>query len=164
MANIKLRHKHFKIPEEVLSALKTGHAGYRGPKKVEGWIRTQNLLEDKNVSYELLKKIKHFFDNTDPSANYALFNLNGGELMQSWVAKTLKYARDYVKRAKKNKSVTSTKNQFRKAHTKEPTTTTAKSRTERIPKTRDEIEQGRGAYKENEEHIKNIIFEFINNK
>ena len=164
MANIKLRHKHFKIPEEVLSALKTGHAGYRGPKKVEGWIRTQNLLEDKNVSYELLKKMKHFFDTTDASANYALYNLNGGDLMQSWVSKTLKYAREYVKRAKKNKSVTSTKNQFRKYHTKEPTTKPNKSRMERAPKTRDEIEKGRGAYKENEERIKNIIFEFINIK
>ena len=28
MANIKLKHKHFKIPEEVLSSLKTGYSGY----------------------------------------------------------------------------------------------------------------------------------------
>ena len=164
MANIKLKHKHFKIPEEVLSSLKTGHAGYRGPKKVEGWIRTQNLLEDKNVSYELLKKIKHFFDTTDASANYALYNLNGGEVMDSWVSKTLKYARDYVKRAKKNKSKTSTKNEFRKSHSKERSTRPPKPRMERAPKNRDEIEKGRGTYKENEENIKNIIFEFIKNK
>ena len=164
MANIKLKHKHFKIPEEVLSSLKTGHAGYRGPKKVEGWIRTQNLLEDKKVSYELLKKIKHFFDNTDASANYALYNLNGGELMESWVGKTLKYARDYVKRAKKNKSKTSPKTEFRKSHTKTPTTKVPKSRMERVPKNRDEIEKGRGVYKENEDNIKKIIFEFIKNK
>ena len=164
MANIKLRHKHFKIPEEVLSSLKTGHAGYRGPKKVEGWIRTQNLLEDKNVSYELLKKIKHFFDTTDASVNYALYNLNGGDIMQTWVSKTLKYARDYVKRAKKNKSITSTKNEFRKTHTKEKSMKEPKSRMERVPKNRDEIEKGRGTYKENTEAIKNIISEFIRNK
>ena len=164
MANIKLKHKHFKIPEEVLSSLKTGHAGYRGPKKVEGWIRTKNLLEDKKVSYELLKKIKHFFDTTDATANYALYNLNGGQLMDSWVGKTLKYARDYVKRAKKNKSRTSTKNEFRKTHFKTPTTKPTKSRIERVPKNRDEIEKGRGVYKENEDTIKNIIFEFIKHK
>ena len=164
MANIKLKHKHFKIPEEVLASLKTGYSGYRGPKKVEGWIRTKNLLEDKKVSYELLKKIKHFFDTTDASADYALYNLNGGETMESWVNKTLKYARAYVKRAKKAKSRTSTKNEFRKTHSKNPTTKISTPKIERAPKNSDEIEKGRGVYKENEDNIKKIIFEFIKNK
>ena len=103
MANEKLRHKEFRIPKDVVKNLKRGFYNYEGSKKVEGYHRTRHLMRKKRISYELLKKVKHYFDTTDNTPTSREHKLNGGASMKRWVQKTLEKARNYVKGKPKEK-------------------------------------------------------------
>ncbi len=108
MANEKLRHKEFRIPKDVVKELKKGFYNYEGTKKVEGYHRTRHLMRKKRISYELLKKVKHYFDNFEGATGSKEYKLNGGKSMKRWVEKTLEKARNYVK-GKPQEKVTSRK-------------------------------------------------------
>jgi len=108
MANEKLRHKEFRIPKDVVKGLKSGFYNYEGSKKVEGYHRTRHLMRKKRISYELLKKVKHYFDTTENVTTSREHKLNGGNPMRRWVDKTLEKARNYVK-GKPQDKVTSRK-------------------------------------------------------
>jgi len=113
MANSKLQGKSWQIPKELHDHLKKTMRAYKGEENVEGFQRLQNLINNPNVSYEELKRIKNFFDTQSGNTDYmddkkqsTPFILNGGRKMKSWVNSTLDLARDTVSGGKKIKTDT----------------------------------------------------------
>jgi len=133
MANSALQGYTWKIPKELHNHLQKTMNAYKGDKNVEGYKRLETLLNEPNVSYEQLKRIKNFFDTHTTagvkSVNHrkqdTQFILNGGLMMRDWVNKTLSIARDNVGNIKdiKKNSGTAIDNTHIKTHDKDGITT-----------------------------------------
>ena len=134
MANQKLQGLNWKMPEKLSDHLRRTMNSYKGDKTMDGYKRLQNLIDEPNVSYEGLKRIKNFFD-THKTANVDYmddkkqdteFILNGGSKMRHWVNDTLNRARQGVEAPKKAKHAIGMLNQYQKddiRHTKDGVST-----------------------------------------
>ena len=100
MANSELYDKTYKIPSEVLkrinSVLVSNPYG-------EGVKRAKNILKNGYLTYQGMKGLKHFFDYYNPETDKLQYELAGGDLMKSFVERTLNANRDAVKRGDKIK-------------------------------------------------------------
>jgi len=96
MANSELLNTSYKLPPDVLQAIQSTLVS--NPTG-EGVKRAKFMLRNGVVTYQVLKRLKNFFDTFNPNAqNQAQFNLAGGELMRSFVERTLNANRDAVRR------------------------------------------------------------------
>lgn len=98
MANSELLNTSYKLPPDVLKAIQ---ATLVSNPTGEGVKRAKFMLNNGQVTYQVLKRLKNFFDhfdaNTQDKNQYALA---GGELMRSFVERTLNANRDAVSRSK----------------------------------------------------------------
>lgn len=115
MANSKLTGKLFQIPEKILKSISIALKKFSDKTKNAGYSRAISLLQNKQCTYEQLKRIKNYFDYVDfDNYDEIQYLLNGGELMQKWVDFTLEQARSGVKGTKYARRNSGMDNQFRK--------------------------------------------------
>jgi 8-oxo-dGTP pyrophosphatase MutT (NUDIX family) len=96
--NAELYDKTYQIPSDVLKGIQT--ALISNPTG-EGVKRAKFMLKNGIVTYQTLKRLKNFFDYFNPEADSKLqYALAGGNLMKSFVERTLNADRDAVKRSK----------------------------------------------------------------
>ena len=134
MANSKLsnQNKFYKIPEHVIEEVRKNLL--KNPNTYST-IRqkAENIVQNKFLTYENLKRVKNFFDNIDEvdldlesrqrerhrQQNKIDFMIMGGDKMKNWIESELKQARNPIHRSKKAKTnFGGLSNQFRKEHTK----------------------------------------------
>jgi hypothetical protein len=99
--NKDLYGKQYKIPNNTLQHL----------KKYEANETINNLLSSGNVSYSLLKKMKHRMENGEKDDL-------GGDHMLGWVNHTLNSDRSGLDTSKKTKSDAGMSNTYNKPHSK----------------------------------------------
>lgn len=134
MANSKLskQNKFYKIPDHVIEEVRKNLL--RNPNTYST-IRqkAENIVENKFLTYENLKRVKNFFDNIDEvdldlesrqrerhrQQNKIDFMIMGGDKMKNWVESELKQLRNPIHRSKKAKTkFGGFSNEFRKEHSK----------------------------------------------
>lgn len=118
MANSKLKGQIFTIPDELLSKLKSILNSFNGNESTKGYSRLKNLVDNGELSYEQMKRIKHFFDYAKPDDNITEYRLNGGESMKKWVDDNLNGEREKIDHHKEIRKDQGEKNMYRKEHTK----------------------------------------------
>ncbi len=107
MPNHLLQNRNFPIPVELLGQLQSILSSYTGDKTVDGYKRLNNLINNKEVSYSGIKRLKNYFDNFAGDRDTSIeYKLNGGEAMEKWVNNTLETAREATKHIRDNKTDT----------------------------------------------------------
>lgn len=101
MANRELYNNTYKIPSDVLNHIqKTLISNPSG----DGVKRAKFMLKNGAITYQAMKRLKNYFDYFNPQTdNKTQYALAGGELMKSFVDRTLNANRDTVKRSKEVK-------------------------------------------------------------
>lgn len=97
--NSELYDKTFKLPSEVLKHLQ---AVLTSNPHGEGVKRAKFLLKNGAITYQAMKRIKNFFDDYKGD-NKKQYELAGGDLMKSFIERTLNRERDAVSRGKEIK-------------------------------------------------------------
>ena len=122
MANQELQGKYYNVPQNILNELKKKFISYEnnnGDKSVEGYTRLKNLVETGRLTYENLKNVKHILEKN--KGNKVLYELNGGNLLETWINETLKVARTTSKLKKDLKDKAGMENAYKKTHFKDST-------------------------------------------
>jgi hypothetical protein len=114
MANSELQGKYWEIDDEMNNHLSRIYNAYRGDKTVKGYSRLEGLLNNRECSYEQMKRVKNFFDTFDGSNKDTSYLLNGGTKMKNWVDVCLGNARQDIKGKKKSMMNIGMDNQFQK--------------------------------------------------
>jgi len=98
--NSELYDKKYKLPSEILNHLKQVlvYAPTGG-----GVRRAKFMLRNGEITYQMMKRIKNFFDNFPSNGDRKQYELAGGDLMKSFIEKTLNTDRDAVERGKEIK-------------------------------------------------------------
>jgi len=95
--NKKLYGNKVKVPEDVISYLTKCFESAKGANdKTEGFRRNKSLRDEREVTYQQLKRMKNFFDTFKGSENDLPFILNGGHYVKNWVNKVLDGMRDNI--------------------------------------------------------------------
>jgi mutator protein MutT len=98
MANSQLYGNTYKIPSEVL---KTIQATLVSKPSGEGVRRAKFMLKNGVISYQAMKRLKNYFDYYNPQTDDKIqYALAGGDLMKSFIDRTLNANRDAVQRSK----------------------------------------------------------------
>tara|TARA_B100000953_G_C17756775_1_gene337604 strand:+ start:26 stop:514 length:489 start_codon:yes stop_codon:yes gene_type:complete len=118
MANQNLEGRVFKVSDKLLKTLKSNLEKY-GQDNPKGSKRARNLITQKQISYEEMKRIKNYFDNYDGDGSDVEYKLNGGEVAQKWVENLLGHARDTVDSVKRVRMDAGEENQYKKTHEKD---------------------------------------------
>lgn len=101
MANKQLYNKTYKIPSDVLNLIQTTLVS--NPNG-EGVKRAKFMLKNGAITYQVMKRLKNFFDYFNlQTGDKTQYLLAGGDLMKSFVDRTLNANRDTVKRSKEIK-------------------------------------------------------------
>jgi len=117
--NKDLYGKSINLPEEVLNHLEKCFNSAKGASDAtEGYRRNKELREKKSVTYQGLKRIKNWFDNTKSNKNDNDYILNGGDMMKGWVERELGGMRKGNHLGKKIRSDAGMDNQFISSHEK----------------------------------------------
>jgi len=96
--NRELYDKTYRIPPEVLKGIQT--TLITNPNG-EGVKRAKFMLKNGAVTYQVLKRLKNFFDYFNPETdNKTQYALAGGDLMKQFIEKTLATDRAGVKMSK----------------------------------------------------------------
>lgn len=132
MANSNLVNSYYKVPQYIIDEISVNLIKKKGiPSKYKQ--KAKNIVKNKFLSYENLKRIKNIFDSVDEvdvdlkaqerelqrqqKKNDLIFL--GGNKMKNWVESKLKELRGTIERTKKVKTkFGGFSNQFRKEHTK----------------------------------------------
>lgn len=134
MANSNLvnKDKKYLVPQHVIEEISNN---LLKNKDVQSSVKEKanNVINNKFLTYENLKRIKNFFDTIENvglelesrqrerhrQQNKIDFMIMGGNKMKNWVESQLKELRNPIQRSKKVKSnFAGFKNEFRKEHTK----------------------------------------------
>jgi hypothetical protein len=99
--NKELYNRKIRVPEKILSQLKTNFDSIKSDANLEGHNRNIEIREKGFVTYQTLKRWKNWFDSNTEDNNS--FLLNGGEVSKNWVDNTLNSLRQDVNQSKKNK-------------------------------------------------------------
>lgn len=100
--NSKLYDKQYQLPLDILNFIR---ATLINNPQGEGVKRAKFMLKNGNVTYQVLKRLKNFFDYFNPQTdNKIQYALAGGDLMRNFIENTLNTDRNAVK---VNKKVTS---------------------------------------------------------
>ncbi len=119
MANKDLYGNNYTVPNNVISSINNEISRNKNNKSLKGYKRAQNIVNDKSMTYSMLKRMKNFFDGFKGSTSNSEYLINGGEKMKTWVNGTLDKSRGDVNRQKKIKADSGMKNQYKKTHTKD---------------------------------------------
>jgi hypothetical protein len=114
MANSKLENMYWELGETMTNHLTKIYNAYKGNEDVEGYKRLEGLIDNGEISYQQMKRIKNFFDNFSGKKNDTSYLLNGGSNMRIWVEECLSNAREGVKGKKKSMMNIGMHNQFHK--------------------------------------------------
>lgn len=117
--NSDLKYRKYVIPDELYMNLKNILDQYTDKTKVPGYKRLNNLLQNKNVSYSDMKRIKNFFDTFQGKETDITFVMNGGNKMKDWVNNELQTSRDAIHNVKDAEMKSGIENAFIKTHTKD---------------------------------------------
>jgi dATP pyrophosphohydrolase len=105
--NNQLHHKldvnPVAIPKEILATINA--KVMTSTPQTQGYQRAKDLLKNRTLNYGMLKRLKNFFDYTDPSTQPVQFELVGGQAMRNFIEKTLQSERSQTQITNQNKSV-----------------------------------------------------------
>lgn len=116
--NSKLYNNIVMIPDSLLKHLNDCFNSMQGDVNTEGWKRNQELRQQKQITYQQIKRIKNWFDSYSGNKEDAPFILNGGDRMKKWCDEALRIMRDSTSSSKKIKSDTGMQNQYLSSHYK----------------------------------------------
>lgn len=95
--NSELYDNEYTVPANILKKIR---AKLYTSSDSEGVKRAKNLLKSGKCTYQMLKRLKNFFDNFNPStSSIEEFELAGGRDMRNFVDVTLKKERDRTARS-----------------------------------------------------------------
>jgi hypothetical protein len=106
------------LPQSLIDHLDTCFNQVGGDQNTEGWKRNQELRQNKQITYQNLKRIKNWFDGYSGKKEDSPFILNGGDRMNNWVNHALQQMRTSVNGSKKHKSDAGMSNQYLDSHEK----------------------------------------------
>lgn len=101
-----LMDKKFPVPEEILRNITMSLHNYSDGG--DGVKRAKFIKNNKYCTYQMLKGLKHFFDNPESINSRQQYDLAGGDIMKNWVELTLRTQRASVQQDGK-KEIKSTK-------------------------------------------------------
>ena len=103
MANGELLNKQYRISPDILKGIQmTLITNPQG----EGVKRAKYLLKNGSISYQEMKRLKNFFDYFNPQTGDKMqYTLAGGDLMKSFIDRTLNVDRNAVQQSKKVKQM-----------------------------------------------------------
>jgi hypothetical protein len=88
-ANDAGENRTWYIPDNIYKTIQTNVSNYKGDKNASGWDRANNLLKNRDVGYDEMRRLKNFFDHsTAKDAEY--YDLFGGKDTANWVNNSLK--------------------------------------------------------------------------
>ena len=119
MPNKDLQHKTFTPTPEVLNILKSEVNRYNGDGSDKGYKRAKSIVNNPELSYPQMKRIKTYFDSYEGDGYDDEYKLNGGEVMKKWIDKALSNSRDAIRYTKKSQMDAGKENAFKKTHTKD---------------------------------------------
>ena len=103
MANKELYGRTFPIPEKIIKQIKSVMVKH---PNAEGVKRAKFIVNNKQLTYQALKRIKHFFDNYNPESDgKEKYELAGGVLMRDFIERTLGSNRKAAEISKRNKEI-----------------------------------------------------------
>src|SRR5579859_649917 len=100
-SQLKAENKNYAIPYHILGKI-NAKLMVSNPA-TPGYQRAKGLFKNRTVNYGILKRLKNFFDYTDPHKQSAEFELVGGQEMKNFVQNTLNSERERVKLQTNNK-------------------------------------------------------------
>jgi hypothetical protein len=106
------------LPQSLVDHLDTCFNQVSGDQNTEGWKRNQELRQNKQITYQNLKRIKNWFDGYSGKKEDAPFILNGGDRMNTWVNHALQQMRSSISSSKKHRSNGGMQNQYLDNHEK----------------------------------------------
>jgi hypothetical protein len=119
MANKDLYGNKYTVPNNVITAINNQINRNKNNKSLKGYKRAENIVQDKSLTYSMLKRMKNFFDGFKGGKDNPEYLINGGDKMKTWVNNTLNKSRGDVTREKRTKADAGMQNQFKKSHTKD---------------------------------------------
>ncbi len=127
MANRELQGTTHEIPADVIHMLNMAKKRFPNvPSSNSGMKRCNFLLKNRMVTYEVLKRLKNYFDHASEEEQYTpTYFLNGGPAMKKWINKLLGDLRSDVKLRKQAKSDGQVLNAKRKEAEFDPTSVSA---------------------------------------
>lgn len=119
MANSNLEGKYFNPTDEVLNQIEKALMKYDIESRSNGFARAKDIIKNKRISYEQMKRIKNYFDNYEGDGTDIEFKLNGGNTMKKWNSEALSTGRDVIHKEKKARMDAGEENQFIDTHEKD---------------------------------------------
>ena len=119
MPNSNLENKSYILTDEILNNLKNILSKYKNHSESGGYKRLNGIINNPNISYQQMKRIKNYFDTFNGEPTDVEYILNGGEIMRDWVESSLGDDRNRINTDKTIRKNAGEKNQFRKPHTKD---------------------------------------------
>ena len=163
--NSKLQDQYWKCPDYVIENLVSAIKEYDNTNNegsTEGYKRAKGIVEDNNIKYNHLKRIKNWFDSFEGDHEDIEYKLNGGKTMHNWVDSTLNKETEAIKGPKKIKMKTGLTNQFLKSHEKDNNKVNKNTLKINLPKfhkssVSHQLDSGKTVYNEEKERIKSLI-------
>ncbi len=161
--NNELDGKYWSCPIYVRNCLSTAVKRYeslnKNGKPTEGYKRAKGILENNNIEYKQMKRIKNWFDKFEGDHNDMEYRLNGGKTMDNWVNGTLNKETQAIKGPKKIKMETGMSNQFLKQHEKDNNKHSLKIKSPKLHTSpvSHQIWTGKPVYSEEIKRIKSLI-------
>lgn len=100
--NKALVSKKFGIPKEIINQLHGAlnkHPHHQG----DGLKRCKRLINDRELTYQQIKRLIHDLKYMDKEKNKESYELNGGQAMETWANKALGDARKQIDGQKNSK-------------------------------------------------------------
>lgn len=120
MPNSELQSKTYSVPDKVYNRVRSMLSKMNVEDgQARGLKRAEDIVDDREVSYAQMKRLKNYFDNYSGDGSDDEYNLIGGKLTKQWVEDSLEQDRRSIKHEKKVKMDGGLENQFIKTHTKD---------------------------------------------
>jgi len=100
MANSQLQGKTYLVPTEILNSIEAAKVNYPNS---EGIKRAKNILNEPNLSYDWMRRLKNYFDKANPQTDGIRYALAGGDAMRKFVETSLTQDTAAVQRSKENR-------------------------------------------------------------
>jgi hypothetical protein len=113
-ANREGENKTWRIPDDIYKSLKTNASSFNGDKNASGWDRLNNLINNPDVSYDEMRRLKNFFDNKSKNEPDH-YQMICGDKLKPWVDNSLKSFTGSIERDKANRSSMGQSNVYQKA-------------------------------------------------
>ena len=164
--NSELEGKFWKCPDYVRNCLSDAVKRYnytnKNGKPTEGYKRAKGILENGEIEYKNMKRIKNWFKSFEGDVNDIEYRLNGGKTMDNWIDNTLNREIKAIEGPKSVKMKTGMTNQFIKSHEKDNSKVNSHSLKMKLPKLHKssvshQIWSGKPVYSEEIERIKYLI-------